>query len=499
MKEENAYKEISIETNSNTENSIPENERKGWMTTRTERADYGLYLLGQNVIYTLVSNFLSTYLPMCGIDNKKSAPVLLVVKAWDAINDIVFGGIFDKVKFKKGKFMPWIRISLIFIPLATILMFSIPSFGGQVASRQITYKLFWFAIMYIFWDTAYTLCDVPIYGLITTMTNNLQERTAIMSNSKLYSGVGTIVAYVLGTVLVSQSVGLSYTFTAIICSLAALAVMVPISHRGKERNYLHEDKEQSFTFKEMLMYMARNKYLLIFYGAFIINGCLNTSVPLGMFVSYYLFDNELFNLILGALAMIPTAIFAILMPKIIARIDKYTLFFWGSLLSVVMGLVIFLVGYENKILFLTLSVIKAIPASFPLFLVFMFTPDCAEYGQYKTGSDAKGITFAIQTFSAKFTSSISTSLGMWVVGVFGFISYSANSFAELKEMGATQTPEVLRGLWLAYALIPVIGGILQMILLLFYKLNDKDVQIMSDYNSGVINREQAEASLSRKY
>ena len=123
----------------------------------------------------------------------------------------------------------------------------------------------------------------------------------------------------------------------------------------------------------------------------------------------------------------------------------------------------------------------------------------ADYGQYKTGSDAKGITFAIQTFSAKFTSSISTSLGMWVVGVFGFISYSANSFAELKEMGATQTPEVLRGLWLAYALIPVIGGILQMILLLFYKLNDKDVQIMSDYNSGVINREQAEASLSRKY
>ncbi len=489
----------SFGTNSNTENSVQHNERKGWMTTKSERADYGLYLLGQNVIYTLVSTFLSTYLPMCGIDNKKSAPILLIVKAWDAINDVVFGGIFDKVKFKKGKFIPWIRISLIFIPLATILMFSIPGFNGLSSANQITAKLFWFAIMYIFWDTAYTLCDVPIYGLITTMTNNLQERTAIMSNSKLYSGVGTIVAYVLGTVLVSQSVGLSYTFTAIICSLAALAVMVPISIRGQERNYLNDDKEESFTFKEMLNYMFRNKYLLIFYGAFIINGCLNTGVPLGMFVSYYLFDNELFNLILGGLSMIPTAIFAILMPKIVARVDKYKLFFWGSLLSVVMGLIIFLVGYENKYLFLALNILKAIPASFPLFLVFMFTPDCAEYGQYKTGSDAKGITFAIQTFSVKFTSSISTSLGMWVVGMFGFISYSANSFAELKEMGAAQTPEVLKGLWIAYALIPVIGGILQMILLLFYKLNDKDVQIMSDYNSGLISKEEAEASLSRKY
>ncbi len=491
--------EKSFETISNTEKTASKNERKGWMTTRKERADYGLYLLGQNVIYTLVSTFLSTYLPMCGINNKKSAPVLLVVKAWDAINDIVFGGIFDKVKFKKGKFMPWIRISLLFIPLATILMFSMPSFGGQGASRQITYKLVWFAVMYIFWDTAYTLCDVPIYGLITTMTNNLHERTAIMSNSKLYSGVGTALAFVLGTVLVSQKVGLSYTATAIICSIAALAFMVPISFRGKERNYLREEKEQAFTFKEMFRYMLRNKYLLFFYGAYVINGCLNTAAPLGMFVSYYLFDNELFNLLLNALAMVPVAIFALLMPKIIARIDKYTLFFWGSLLSVVIGLVIFLVGYEHKVLFLVLNIIKAIPASFPIFLVFMFTPDCAEYGQYKTGSDAKGITFAIQTFSAKFTGSISTSLGMWVVGIFGFISYSANSFAELKEMGATQTPEVLKGLWLAYALIPVIGGILQMILLCFYKLNDKDVQIMSDYNSGTITREQADSMLSRKY
>ena len=34
---------------------------------------------------------------------------------------------------------------------------------------------------------------------------------------------------------------------------------------------------------------------------------------------------------------------------------------------------------------------------------------------------------------------------------------------------------------------------------LFYKLNDKDVQIMAKCNSGEITREEAERQLSRKY
>ena len=462
------------------------------MTTAGERRDYGLYLFGQNIIYALVTSFLAVYLSMQGISPVMAAPVLLVVKVWDAVNDVIFGGIFDRVKFKKGKFVPWLKISLPFIPLATVLMFAIPSVS-------ITMKLVWFAAMYILWDTAYTLCDVPIYGLITTMTSNLQERTAIMSYAKLYVGAGAALAYALGTLLVSQKVGLSYTTTALICSVLALLSMAPISFRGKERNYDETEKEETFTFRQMFSYMRQNKYLLIFYSALIINGCLNSAAGLGMFVSYYLFDNELFNLILGVLAMIPIVILAILIPKMIKKVDKFKLYYWGCVLSTVIGIIIYLVGYQNKTLFIVLNVLRAIPLAFPAFLMFMFTPDCAEYGQYKSGIDARGITFAIQTFSAKLTSSISTPLGLALIGIFGFVSYEADSFAQLSEMGATQTPEALRGLWITYALIPMIGGVLMTIISWFYKLNDKDVQIMSDCNAGRITREEAEAMLSRKY
>ena len=129
----------------------------------------------------------------------------------------------------------------------------------------------------------------------------------------------------------------------------------------------------------------------------------------------------------------------------------------------------------------------------------MFTPDCAEYGQYKSGVSATGITFAIQTFSVKITAAVSSSLALFLLGLFNWVSVQASDFAELEALGIQQTSEALMGLWIVYALIPTIGLAIAGICYLFYKLNDKDVQIMAKCNSGEISREEAEKLLSRTY
>ena len=54
-------------------------------------------------------------------------------------------------------------------------------------------------------------------------------------------------------------------------------------------------------------------------------------------------------------------------------------------------------------------------------------------------------------------------------------------------------------MWFVYALVPVIGMVISTFFYLFYKLNDKDVQVMARCNSGEITREEAEKLLSRKY
>ena len=178
----------------------------GWVTNPIERLSYYLYFAGQNAIYNLISSFLTTYIVFTfaaeadtGADPMKlTAGIILAVKVWDAVNDVVFGVIFDKVRFKSGKkFVPWLKISLVFIPLSTILLFAIPS------SISTSVKLWWLAIAYILWDTAYTLCDVPIFGVITAMSENLDERNSVLSYKSIWSGVGSGIALSLGTVLVS--------------------------------------------------------------------------------------------------------------------------------------------------------------------------------------------------------------------------------------------------------------------------------------------------------
>ena len=78
----------------------------GWRTAKKERTAYGLYFLGQNMIYTFPFMFLTTYLLMSGISPVKTAGILVLLKVWDAVNDALFGGLIDGIHFKKGKFIP---------------------------------------------------------------------------------------------------------------------------------------------------------------------------------------------------------------------------------------------------------------------------------------------------------------------------------------------------------------------------------------------------------
>jgi Na+/melibiose symporter-like transporter len=173
-----------------------------WQTTKTERKSYYTYFFGQNMIYNMISAYLTTFLLLIGVDPVKSAAVMLAVKVWDAVNDAIFGVIFDKVKFKSGqKYIPWLKIACALTPAATIAIFVIPNAASE------TVKLIWFAIAYIIWDTAYTICDVPAFGIITAMTSNIEERNTILSLKGITAGVGMALTTVLVTVLVSEFIG----------------------------------------------------------------------------------------------------------------------------------------------------------------------------------------------------------------------------------------------------------------------------------------------------
>ncbi len=467
----------------------------GWSTNSLERKSYYAFFVGQNAIYALVTSYLTTYFMLIGVDLTKATGIMLAIKVWDAVNDCIFGVIFDMVKFKSGKkYLPWLRVSLVLIVITTVLMFAAPFNSSS------TTKLVWFAISYLIWDTVYTLCDVPIYGIITSMTKNISERNSMMAYKSIWGGAGGTITSVVVPVLISERVGSTYLVAALAIAIIAFLTMLPSCITLQER-YTPPKEEENFSVSKMFIYLFKNKYLLIFYIGFFFYSSVNIINALNMWVSFYLFNDSLFSLVVGAFSAVPSVVLSIVTPKILKKIDKMVLFKWCTLGIIVSSVIMWAIGYKSIIAFAVLSVIRSIPMSIFGCVLFMFTPDCAEYGKFKTGIDAKGITFAIQTFMCKLTGAVSGSVSLLWMGLeyTGWISVPAKNFEELQALNIQQTPHALDVLWFVYVMVPAIGYLFSLLVWMLYKLNDKDVQIMADCNAGKISRMEAESMLSRVY
>jgi Na+/melibiose symporter-like transporter len=176
-------------------------------------------------------------------------------------------------------------------------------------------------------------------------------------------------------------------------------------------------------------------------------------------------------------------------PALAKRFGKYPLYIFSIIWFVVFSVVIYFVGYENYTLFMVLTLLKNVGFGLTSVMMFMFTPDCVEYGTFKTGDRAEGITFSLQTFTTKLMTGLATTLGMAGLAMFGFV----------EGQGITQTAQTIDGIWLMYSLFPAIGALLSLIVLSTYKLRDKHVQVMARANQGEITREEAFAQLPEEF
>ena len=449
-------------------------------TAGKERASYAFYFVGQNIFYILLSTYLNTYFLDIGISALVLSGLILAVKVWDAINDPIFGGIVDRAKFKSGKFLPWLRVSLVAIPTATVFLFAIPS------TVPGTLKIIWAAIGYMLWDTAYTICDVPIFGIVTTMTNSQDERVSLMAAGR----IAAMAAAVVVTILVPQfrSIIGGWFPMALVLALLGLLFMIPICLTAKER-IKPPAAEKDVSFKEMFSFIAKNKYMLIFYSAVIISQATAIGTPLGLIISRSFWDDESLTTLLTLGTIVPAILLGVFIPKILKKIDKYNLYLFSLIGGAALSIIIYFVGYQNFNLNLILQAIKGIPVGIGIMIMFMFTPDCSEYSTYKLGISAPGVAFSIQTFSVKLTSALASSLSAFALFLVGYVSIE----------GAVQPVGFTGRLWMMYNFVPAAGYIIGALIFRYYKLRDKDVQIMTKANSGEITREEASLLLGGKY
>lgn len=480
--------------------------QEGWRTTKKERRNYIIGDLGRTLEGYIITALMSTFMIFQGINMTAVAGAMLVVKIIDALDDVIFGYFVDRIHITKikafqkltgeGKYLPWYRLTFFLFPIFTALFFCMPTSWPDGA------KIAWFFVFYLMYDLTYTLVEVPMQSMIVTLTDNTDERNSILQAKTIINSLATIIAGMLWTVAISEYVGIGIRDVALVSSVAFFCMMMPLCKGVKEHNTtlanVDPAENEKYTLKDMWNCIKTNKYLMILLLSTVITSCLQTGSAVGLLVSYYHFGSSLVMAIPILISLIPVLIAQSQTRKLVNRFGKLKVFITCGTIGALIQMSIYFVGPIFSIC-CALLVLQAPFGNISNVAKSFFMPDTIEYTRYKTGKDCSGICNALSSFVTKLTSSVSASLGLFILGLSNYIPVAGESFEDIQAAGVVQPPEALSVMWIIYALIPLIGTLLGVLVMWFYKLKDQDVALMAKCNAGEISRADCEAQLSKKY
>ncbi len=169
--------------------------------TKGELFGYLVGMFGQNIIYQviaagLVSVYLGTvlYIPAGAV-----GVIIFAARIWDAINDPMMGTIVDRTHTKWGKCRPYLIFFPVIIGIFTILCFVNGIYTNEGASKVLIVA--WAAASYIIWGMLFTVCDIPLWGITSLMTEDQDDRAKIIGLARMAAGIGgigTVIAFVPG-------------------------------------------------------------------------------------------------------------------------------------------------------------------------------------------------------------------------------------------------------------------------------------------------------------
>lgn len=421
-----------------------------------ERLSYGLFFFGQNMIFVLGYQFLSLFCT----DELEIAPaatglIFLIVRIWDAVCTISMGFAVDKAQWKRGKYLPWVNISIMLIPLITGLMFT--DWGGSVS-----FKVAYIFVLYLAFTTFYVIFDIPIFAFVNAATDIPEERNRMVSIGRVFSGAGSVAVAYFTMPLILR---LGWTRAIWILCGVCFAAMLPLRLFGRERvSYSREPVR----FRDLVGTVMKNKYLLIFLAGQFISGVCNTSGAVANYFSIYNLGNPDYVSVVNVIMYSGMFIIPLFLPQMIKWIGKKNTLILFLTISIASFLALRVVGYRN--IYLTFFLLFTASCSRITSIIHvMFTTDCIEYGEYRTGSRSEGTIFAVQMFAGRISMAISGSLAPILLQLSGYVA------------NAEQTPRALNGIFNLFCLLPAAGmAAMLVIMAVFYKLREKDVAHMME-------------------
>ena len=158
--------------------------------------------LGCNMSFGLKGTVQTFWLVYMMMETGLFSILLLIVQAWDAINDPIIGSLIDsdKRRYKMGKYKTYILIGAIGLLVGGAAVF-LPFPNADVVVKAIL-----FVIGYIIWDAAYTMANVPYGTMLNIVTNDAGERAQLSVFRSIGGAIGGMVPGMILPLLIWQKV-----------------------------------------------------------------------------------------------------------------------------------------------------------------------------------------------------------------------------------------------------------------------------------------------------
>jgi len=433
---------------------------------------YGLPAFGFNLFVCMEIFFFAAFLTdYAKIPVAMAGTVLMFTSILDIIMVPTAGIILEKSNMRWGRYRSWLLIGPPIAVLFYILQFSKI---GEPAFNAILICL-GFAVSHLFWNIFYA----GHIAMNNSLTKVREERISMASNRGMFNAIGAITFSMVGAKSIqlfgNGNQALGCTLTVIVSGVIMAACYWTLFAITKDYAYhpgsnAAKEKKDQMTVVEMLKQIVVNPPLIglmlaelgRYLGRFVIFG-----------LAFYYFKYVVNNLaviaifftglnvvcFLGALATAPLA-------KKIGERNTYIL----SLILFIGGLMFIWLFPMNYISFMIVMFVAYLGYGMPDALSIAMYSATVDYGEWKTGKNARGFIMSLISFPIKSAIFIRSVI---ITGVLVSAGYVADMAA---------TPELVSGIVNGITIIPAVFlGAGMLIILFLYKITpEKQVEMQKE-------------------
>lgn len=436
------------------------------------KTSYGL----ADACFIFMVTFSNTYYLVFFTEVLKITPVaagiiMSVGRIIDTASVPILGPIIEKSNLKWGRYRSWIFIGSIFILLFNTAMFA--NFTGVPESVYIIIYIILYAAFCISTNVSY----IGYTSMNSTLTEVPKERVQLATVRGQGNSIGKIIAgwsllpliYFLGGVKEMTNTG--FLLSALL--LGALTVfgygnLFAATKQYKDSGVSTGGEAQKVTVKQMFKQVITNRPLLAMLVADVCR-VLTTLLIVAMFPYFYIYvvkNPDLIPTFFG-LTSILMLIGSTLVPLITKYLTKKATYMLG-LCWVCVALVLMYFSSGNATAVLIIACLGYVGVAFANVVNTAMYADITDYGEWKTGYNARAVVFSVYQLSIKIAAVFSTSVAAFGLGLIGLQS------------GVEPTSAVIDGIKSLAMFFPAAIAAISFIAMLFYNIDEKKLPQMRE-------------------